>query len=103
MAVRASDRSTGDGRYAPIDRAAEHLRSHIDDHVSVAELAAMSRLSGSHFAAFKRRIGYPALQNSTQLRMARAGELLDTTDQSIAAVTATTGYPRLLLLRPPVQ
>ncbi|TFD93413.1 AraC family transcriptional regulator [Cryobacterium lactosi] len=34
-----------------LDRAAEYLRTHIDDHVSVAELAAMSRLSGSHFAA----------------------------------------------------
>jgi AraC family transcriptional regulator of arabinose operon len=61
--------------------------------VSVAEPAAMSRLSGSHFAAlFKSRIGYPALQYQTQLRMARALELLDTTDQSIAAVAAATGY-----------
>lgn len=94
MALLASDRSTGDGRYAAIDRAAEYLRTHIDDHVSVAELAAMSRLSSSHFAAlFKSRIGYPALQYQTQLRMARARELLDTTDQSIAAVAAATGYP----------
>jgi AraC family transcriptional regulator of arabinose operon len=78
-----------------IDRAAEYLRTHIDDHESVAELTAMSRLSGSHFAAlFKSRIGYPALQYQTQLRMARARELLDTTDQSIAAVAAATatGY-----------
>jgi AraC family transcriptional regulator of arabinose operon len=82
MALLASDRSTGDGRYAAVDHAAEYLRAHIDDHVSVAELAAMSRLSGSHFAAlFKSRIGYPALQYQTQLRMARGRELLDTTDQ----------------------
>jgi AraC family transcriptional regulator of arabinose operon len=75
-----------------IDRAAEYLRTHIDDHVSVAELATMSRLSGPHFATlFKSRIGYPALQYQTQLRMARARELLDTTDQSITAVAA--GYP----------
>jgi AraC family transcriptional regulator of arabinose operon len=77
---------------AGIDRAADYLRTHIDDHVSVAELAAMSRLSGSHFAALlKSRIGYPALQYQTQLRMARARELLDTTDQPIAAVAAATG------------
>ncbi|ASD23631.1 hypothetical protein B7495_17120 [Cryobacterium sp. LW097] len=64
----------------------------------------MSRLSGSHFAAlFKSRIGYPALQYQTQLRMARARELLDTTDQAIAAVAASTGLYRQLLLRPPVQ
>jgi AraC family transcriptional regulator of arabinose operon len=62
--------------------------------VSVAELAAMSRLSGSPFAAlFKSRIGYPALQYQTQLRMTLACELLDTTDQSIAAVAAATGHP----------
>jgi AraC family transcriptional regulator of arabinose operon len=58
MALLASDRATSDGRYAGIDRAAEYLRTHIDDHVSVVELAAMSCLSGSHFAAlFKSRIG----------------------------------------------
>lgn len=70
MALLASDRSTGDGRYAAIDRAAEYLRTHIDDHVSVAELAGISRLSGSHFAAlFKSRTVYPALQYQTQLRI----------------------------------
>jgi AraC family transcriptional regulator of arabinose operon len=53
----------------------------------------MSDLSGSYFAAlFRSRIGYPALQY-TQLRMARARELLDTIDQFIAAVAAATGYP----------
>lgn len=62
--------------------------------MSVAELAAMSRLRGSHFAAlFKSRTGYPALQYQTKLRMARVRELLDTTDQSIAAVAAATGFP----------
>jgi AraC-like DNA-binding protein len=94
MALPASDRSTGDGRYAAIDRAAEYLRTDIDDHVSVAELAAMSRLSGSHFAGlFKNRIGYPTLQHQTQLRMARTRKLLDTTDQSIAAVAAAPATP----------
>jgi AraC family transcriptional regulator of arabinose operon len=64
-----------------IDRATDYLRTHIDDHENVVELAAMSRLSGSHFAAlFKSRIGHPALQYQTQLRVARARELLDTTD-----------------------
>ena len=53
---------------------------------------------GRHAALFKSRVGYPALQHQTQLRMARARELLDTTDQSIAAVAAVaaataTGYP----------
>ncbi len=57
MALLASDRSTGDGRYAAIDRAAEYLRTHIDDHVSVAELAAMSRLSGSHVLTPTRILG----------------------------------------------
>ena len=94
MAVLASDRATGDSRDVAVDRAAEYLRAHVDDHVSVAELAAMSMLSTSHFAAlFKSRIGYPVLQYQTQLRMARARELLDTTEFSIARVAAAAGYP----------
>jgi len=94
MAVLASDRSTGDSRTMAVERAAEYLRSHVNDHVSVADLAAMSMLSTSHFSAlFKDRIGYPVHQYQTQLRMSRARELLDTTDQPIASVAAAAGYP----------
>jgi AraC family transcriptional regulator of arabinose operon len=94
MALLAADREADDGRAGAVEAAAEYLRTHIDDHVSVAELASMAMLSTSHFAAlFKARLGFPVLQYQTQLRMARARELLDTTDRSIASVAAAAGYP----------
>jgi len=94
MALLASDRTVGNGRSDAIDRAAEYLRAHIDEHVGVPELAAMARLSPSHFAAlFKKQFGYPVLQYQTQLRMSRARELLDTTDHSISHIANAAGYP----------
>ena len=93
MALLASDRAPGNERSTSIDRAAEFLRAHIDERVDVARLAAMSRLSPSHFAAlFRKQLGYPVLQYQTQLRMARAREILDTTDLPIAMVAQSAGY-----------
>lgn len=93
MALLASDHSPSNQRSGSIDQAAEFLRDHIDERIDVAQLAAMVRLSPSHFAAlFKKQIGYPVLQYQTQLRMARARELLDTTEMPVAQVAAAAGY-----------
>ena len=93
MALLASDRAPGNQRSGAIDQAAQFLRDHIDERIDVTQLAAMVRLSPSHFAAlFKKQIGYPVLQYQTQLRMARARELLDTTDLPIAQVSSAAGY-----------
>ena len=93
MALLVSDRSAGDERSTSIDRVAEFMRDHPEERIEVADLAAMVRLSPSHFAAlFKRQFGYPVLQYQTQLRMARARELLDTTSRPIADVAAAVGY-----------
>lgn len=93
MALLVSDRSPGDERSTSIDRAAEFMRDHLTERVEVSGLAAMVRLSPSHFAAlFKRQFGTPVLQYQTQLRMARAREILDTTHKPIADVAAAVGY-----------
>lgn len=92
MAVLAADRPTG-ARGSVVDRAREYLQGHLDDRVSVADLAAMASLSPSHFAAvFKQQAGIPVLQFQTQLRMTRARELLDTTERPVAAIAAEVGY-----------
>lgn len=94
MALLASDRTAGDTRSGSIDRAADFLRDHVDERVTVAELAAMVRMSPSHFSTlFKRQFGYPVLQYQTQLRMTRARELLDTTELPISTIAARAGYP----------
>lgn len=93
MALLVSDRSAGDEHSTSLDHAAQFMRDHPDERIEVADLAAMVRLSPSHFAAlFKRQFGYPVLQYQTQLRMTRARELLDTTRQPIPEVAAAVGY-----------
>lgn len=76
-----------------IQQAQEYLREHLGARTSVAELAALARLSPSHFAAlFRRATGTGVLQYQTRLRMSRARELLDTTDQAVAEIARSLGY-----------
>ncbi|GAB3536726.1 hypothetical protein GCM10027403_18370 [Arthrobacter tecti] len=95
MALLASARSTSSStRNEVIDEAAAYLRAHFLERTSVARLAVRANLSPSHFAAlFAKQIGVPVLRYQTQLRMARARELLDTTGYSIARVGELAGYP----------
>jgi AraC family transcriptional regulator of arabinose operon len=80
-------------RHDAIDQAQQYLREHLGTRTSVAELAALARLSPSHFAAlFRRATGTGILQYQTRLRMSRARELLDTTDRSIAEIARDLGY-----------
>jgi len=79
---------------AAVERATNYLRAHLGAAVSVAELAEVAQLSQSHFAAlFKQQHGLPVHQFATQLRMAKARELLDTTTLPVARIAAAVGYP----------
>jgi AraC-like DNA-binding protein len=94
LALLAADQTrapvSGNGA---LQQAQQYLREHIGTRTSVAELAALARLSPSHFAAlFRRATGVGVLQYQTRLRMSRARELLDTTDQAIAEIARTLGY-----------
>ena len=81
------------GRNDAIQQAQQYLRDHLGTRTSVAELAALARLSPSHFAAlFRRATGTGVLQYQTRLRMSRARELLDTTDQAVTEIARTLGY-----------
>jgi AraC family transcriptional regulator, arabinose operon regulatory protein len=95
LALLAADRiATPSTRGDVVEQAQRYLREHLGERVSVAELAALTRLSSSHFAAlFRRATGVGVLQYQTRLRMARARELLDTTDVAIAEIARTLGYP----------
>jgi AraC-like DNA-binding protein len=82
------------GRADAVRQAQQYLREHVGARVSVADLAALARLSPSHFAAlFRRATGMGVLQYQTRLRMSRARELLDTTDRPIAEIGRDLGYP----------
>lgn len=94
LTLLAAERTRSDESGDVIEHAVEYIRTHIVDHISVPQLAAMASLSSSHFSAlFKRHVGYPVLQYQTLLRMARARELLDVTSATVAAIAAEVGYP----------
>ncbi|MGP3533738.1 AraC family transcriptional regulator [Microbacterium sp. RD1] len=93
MAVLSSDRVSQSPRAAAVENAREYLRSHVAQRVSVADLAALSGMSASHFAAlFRKHAGVAVLQFHTQLRMDRARALLDTTDRTVAQIAEDVGY-----------
>jgi AraC-like DNA-binding protein len=93
MALVSSERTAGAPRVSAVGQAQEYLRQHVTERVSVDELAAMARLSPSHFATrFRRETGVTPLRYQTQLRMARARELLDTTDSPVGLVSERVGY-----------
>ena len=94
LAVLAAGSEKEGSRGGTIERAKAYLQEHLADRASVAELAAMARLSPSHFASlFRGQVGLPVLAYQTQLRMSRARELLDTTDLPVAGIAAAVGYP----------
>ncbi|WP_456824489.1 helix-turn-helix domain-containing protein [Cellulomonas sp. P5_E12] len=85
-------RSPGPG-LSPVERAVEHLRATSPSRTSTEVLAGMVGLSPSQLnALFRRQLGASPLQYQTQLRMARARELLDSTTMSIAALARLAGY-----------
>ena len=93
LTLLAADRQGAADSTDIIEQAADYLRTHLAEHVTVAELAAVAALSTSHFSAlFKRHIGTPVLQYQTMLRMSKARELLDTTNGTVASIAAEVGY-----------
>jgi AraC-like DNA-binding protein len=93
LALLADQTGAPARRSNTIQQAQQYLRDHLGARTSVAELAALAHLSPSHFAAlFRRATGVGVLQYQTRLRMSRARELLDTTDQAIAEIARTLGY-----------
>lgn len=77
----------------PVERVVEHLRATTPHRTSVGSLAAMVGLSPSQLGArFRARVGTSPLQYQTGLRLARARELLDSTDLPVAAVAQACGY-----------
>ncbi|MFV0405355.1 MAG: helix-turn-helix domain-containing protein [Propioniciclava sp.] len=77
----------------PVERAKAYLAEHLDQPVTVADLAAEVNLSASHLAAlFKRSTGAGPMGYQTLLRMRRARQLLDASDLPISAIAVAVGY-----------
>jgi AraC family transcriptional regulator, arabinose operon regulatory protein len=77
----------------PLQRAMNYLSDRLDGSVRVPELARLVGVSTTHLTSlFRRATGGGVLAHHTALRMARARQLLDTTDASVAEVAREVGY-----------
>lgn len=91
--VVATGRRSPGPTLSPVEQALDHLRTTSPRRTSVASLAAMVGLSTSRLGAlFREHVGVSPTTYQSQLRMARARELLDSTDLAVAAVAAASGF-----------
>lgn len=73
--------------------ALDYIEAHLDDDITLDDLAATEGLSTYHFARlFKEATGQPPHQYIVTRRVERAQHLLDTTALSLAAVAAQVGF-----------
>ncbi|WP_255415704.1 helix-turn-helix domain-containing protein [Promicromonospora sp. AC04] len=89
----ATGRRTPGPALSPVEQAVEHLRATTPQRTSVDALAAMVGLSPSQLnTVFRQQVGVPPLRYQSDLRMARARELLDSTELAVAAIAHSCGY-----------
>lgn len=97
LMLTAKARRQGDARggLAPWQarRTAAFLAANIERRVPLGELAAIARLSPFHFTrAFARTMGMPPYRYQQHLRIARAAELLATSEMRIIEIALEVGY-----------
>ena len=94
LALLAAQRHSRTNGREPIARVQAHLREHLAAAVSVPELARMAGFSSSHFSArFRAVTGFSVTEYVKRLRMARARQLLITSDHTVSEIATAVGYP----------
>jgi AraC family transcriptional regulator len=74
-------------------RVIEFMQTHIDESLPLQQLASLSGLSPSHFTrAFRAAMGKPPHRYLVDLRIERARDLLEHTDQSVIEVGMHCGF-----------
>jgi transcriptional regulator GlxA family with amidase domain len=82
------------GGLAPwqIRRVTEHIEEHLSSTIRLQDLAAIARLSHSHFCrAFKESLGHPAHAYVMRRRVHRAQGLMLTTAEPLSQIAALCG------------
>jgi AraC family transcriptional regulator len=78
---------------ALLRRLVHHIDTHLAEHLTVEQLAAMGGLTRSHFSrAFRRMTGDPPQRFIIKRRVCRARDLLMSADASLADIAARTGF-----------
>jgi AraC family transcriptional regulator, arabinose operon regulatory protein len=94
LAQLAAERNGRGVAREPIARVQDHLRAHLAAPVNLPALAALAGYSTSHFSArFRTLTGFSVTEYVKRLRMARARQLLITSDHTVAEIATAVGYP----------
>jgi AraC-like DNA-binding protein len=81
------------GYSPPIVKVMEWLREHLDENVSVGDLADVAGLSASYFRRwFHREVGSSPRDYVTQLRIERSKQMLANTTRSITEIAMDLGF-----------
>jgi AraC-like DNA-binding protein len=76
-----------------LKRVVEYVAGHLDEKVTLADMAAAARLSRMHFAAlFLRATGRTPHQYLLEQRVSTAQDMLRTTDKSIVDIALSVGF-----------
>lgn len=76
-----------------IDDAIRYMQENIYDNITLQELCEHFHYSPSRFSSlFKQKTGYSPIDYFIQLKMQKASQLLDFSDQSIKDIAATFGF-----------
>ncbi|MEX0605517.1 MAG: AraC family transcriptional regulator [Marinobacter sp.] len=89
LCMGESDRS----QQPDLDVIHNFMREHLDERVSLSQLADLTGLSATHFATRYRELtGVSPIQHFLHLKVEHACQMLDTTDQSFTQISTQLGY-----------
>ncbi len=78
---------------AELDTIHNFMREHLDERISLDQLADLAGLSPAHFATrYREQTGTSPIQHFLHLKVERACQMLDTTDLSFADISRRMGY-----------
>jgi len=86
-------RTPGAGELLRLSRVQSHLHTHYGELITLDELAAMASMSKNTFLrAFRRCYGSSPMSYLARVRLAKACELLATSDRSVTAIAQSVGF-----------
>jgi AraC-like DNA-binding protein len=76
-----------------VDSAIQYMQEHINENFTLNELSNLYRYSPSRFSSlFKQKTGYAPIDYFIQMKMQKATQHLDFTDQSIKQISFDMGF-----------
>lgn len=92
-AVPINANETGLARQAELDTIHNYMREHLEERLTLNQLAELSGLSPAHFATrYREQTGTAPIQHFLHLKVERACELLDSTSRTFADISRQLGY-----------